>query len=148
MGRDPCIAGDLATRSNALGSRNGVPFSVCPSDRGDQRRAEKIANDVAALWWDAIPDPELTAMVRDAVMLGVYVGYLEWSSEWVPRLHWLPPHFLSYDRWRRVWTYQDDTKLHDITPGDGFWVFARAERPAELHGRRSAGIGHRICRRI
>lgn len=123
--RDPQIMGDLATRTRALASRSALPFAVEPSDYGDGRKRKAIANRIAQLWWDSLPEPTLAAILRDSIMLGVAVGWIQWhqrGDEWIPELIPLPAHGLEWHSFERKWTYTtDEGVMLDVTPGDGTW---------------------------
>lgn len=123
--RDPQIMGDLATRVRALASRSALPFAVEPSDTGDGRKRKAIANRINELWWDCLPEPTIAAILRDSIMLGVAVGWIEWhqrGEEWIPELIPLPAHGLEWHPSERKWTYTtDDGQTLDVTPGDGTW---------------------------
>lgn len=123
--RDPQIMGDLATRVRALASRSALPFAIEVSDTGDQRKTKSIAKRIGELWWDCLPESTLAAVLRDSIMLGVAVGWIEWhqrGSEWVPELIPLPAHGLEWHSSDRKWTYTtDEGETLDVTPGDGTW---------------------------
>ena len=129
MGRDARIAGALATRVGALSSRAALPFTVETSDEGDGRKREAAARRMRELWWYSCPEDSIAPLLRDAVMLGVCVGYLTWTTtagEWIPRLNWLPPHGLSYESGfggePAKWVYSgSDGDRRAVTPGDGTW---------------------------
>lgn len=150
LGRDGRVAGDLGTRTKALGARAGLPFTVEKSDEGDQRRAETIADRIKRRWWRTIPDATLTTTLKDAVLLGASIGYLSWTPvtspyfEWVPRLHWLPPHNLRFDEWVDGWSYMTTTGFEKVTPGDGRWFLHEPNGPRTWMGGaiRALGLPH------
>lgn len=122
------IAGALNTRTGALKSRAGLPFQVEKSDRGDQRRAQTVADRTKDLWWDVCPETTIAQLHEDAIMLDRAVGYLDWQvikvgtrREKVPLLHHLPAIGLSYREWEGSWYYQTRDGPERVTPGDGRW---------------------------
>lgn len=122
------IAGALNTRTGALKSRAGLPFQVEKSDRGDQRRAQTVADRTKDLWWDVCPETTIAQLHEDAVQLEAAIGFLEWQAvkvgtrtEWVPTLQHLPAEGLSYREWEGAWYYQTRDALERVTPGDGTW---------------------------
>lgn len=125
MLRDPQIAADLSGRVRKLASRSALPFFVEPSDEGDGRKRGSVAERTKALWWRTHPESTIAAIDRDAIMLGVALGWIEWvrtSTEWTPILHHLPAHGLRYDDSDKTWRYQGgDGVEHVVTPGDGKW---------------------------
>ncbi len=122
MLRDPQIAGDLHARVRELASRSALPFCVEPSDEGDGRKVDAVAKEQEALWWSAHPESTIAVVQRDAIMLRVAVGWIEWTAEWTPVLHHLPPHGFWWDDHKRLPMYRDgDGVDHVITPGDGRW---------------------------
>lgn len=124
MLRDPVIAGDLATRCRALGSRSALTFKVEPG-MGDGRKRERARSRCEDLWWSACPETTVGAILRDGIMLGVGVGRVWWerdTGDWRPRLVHLPVHGLEWSEWERKWVYTTrDGKALDVTPGDGTW---------------------------
>ncbi len=131
MGRDADVAGALATRTRALASRSALPFRVEASDQGDGRKREAARRRMEELWWYSVPEDVTAALMRDAILMGVAVGYLQWEaigSEWVPRVRWLPTHGLSWERYAldgggEGWVYTTgDGKRERVTPGDGRWL--------------------------
>lgn len=136
MGRDAEIRGSLGKRVRSLTSRSGLPFSVVPSDDGDQRRAKTIADRVRARWWDVVPESSLAQMDRDTILLGMCVGYLDrrpveidGQIEWWPVLVALPAHGLRYIEDENRWQYASRDGLLDINPGDGFWFLHTPNGP-------------------
>lgn len=151
IGRRGRIAGARKTRKNALGARAGLPFDVIKSDEGDQRRAEMVATRVERRWWTSIPDGELAAFQETTVDLGACVGYLSWRAvettsrvEWVPHLHWLPPHNLDYNDHTKLWTYQTMDGIETVTPGDGRWVLHLPYGPRSWMDSAVRAIGEEI----
>lgn len=125
MLRDPDIASDLGTRVRQLASRSALPFCVEPSDEGDGRKRQAVADEIEALWWTAHPEPTIAAVDRDAIMIGGSVGWIEWfrsAFAWTPVLHPLPVHGLRRQEHDRTWHYVDGVGTdHLVTPGDGKW---------------------------
>lgn len=132
------IAGALNTRTGALKARAGLPFQVEKSARGDQRRAQTVADRTLDLWWDVCPETTIARLHEDAVQLEAAVGYLDWRtvkvsgrSEWIPKLCHLPAHGLSYREWESAWYYQTADGPERVTPGNGTWFLhlPGSERP-------------------
>jgi hypothetical protein len=123
MLRDPQIAGDLNARVRELASRSALPFCVEPSDEGDGRKRQSVADEMKALWWQAHPESTIAAVMRDRIMIRAAVGWISWTEEWAPILHPLPVHGLHLEETpRRRWLYRDgDGFDHEVTPGDGRW---------------------------
>lgn len=129
MGRDAEVAGALSVRVRALSSRSALPFRVDASDEGDGRKIEAVRRRQEQLWWHSLPEEVTAAVLRDAIMLGVAVGWISWTEEageWIPRLQWLPPHGLTWERGRGGepdgWWYQPEAGERErVTPGDGRW---------------------------
>lgn len=149
MGRCPRISGALETRVRALTSRSALPFAVETSDEGDGRKRSAAAERMRALWWNVCPEDATAPLLRDAIMLGAAVGFNAWSDDWVPRLHWLPPHGLSFEDYaldgtrRHTWVYTAaDGKRYEVTPGDGTWFLYLPNGPRSwMQGRiRQLGI--------
>lgn len=129
--RDPVIASALSTRVRMLVSKSALPFSLMESDEGDGRKIKAVAKRQRELWWSVVPESTLAPLLRNSIMLGVAVGYVQWSTvggEWVPRLRWLSPHNLDWHATNDAgqadphWTYATATgdRLR-VTPGDGSW---------------------------
>lgn len=128
FGRDSQIVSDLSTLVDSIAARSdvgGLPFSVDPSDDGDQRRAKAIAKQVAPLWWDVFTESVISQVGRDATLLGVSVGRITWheiGNLTVPRLHPLPVQYLEYREHERRWVYLTEDKGElTVTPGDNKW---------------------------
>jgi len=125
MLRDPQIAGDLGARVRALASRSALPFSVDPSEEGDGRKRQAVADAMKPLWWSAHPESTIAAIDRDAIILAASVGWIEWLKDarsWVPRLHQLPAHGLRFQDYDKTFHYQGGDGIdHLVTPGDGKW---------------------------
>jgi phage gp29-like protein len=152
MGRDPRIAGALETRQRALSSRSALPFSVTTSEEGDGRKRKAAADRMRELWWYACPEDAIAPLLRDAIMLGVAVGYVEWTAtggEWVPRLRWLPPHGLAFEQYSLdgtrgpAWIYTAwDGSRYEVRPGeDGWFLYLPSGPRSWMSGRvRSLGL--------
>ena len=100
MGRDDRIKGVLGTRVKALLGKNGLPFTVQPSDSGNKARTKVVAKQLAPLWWKILPDSTLGALVRDAAMLGAALARVLWTlvdGAWLPSLEPVPPFALYHD---------------------------------------------------
>jgi len=132
------IAGALNTRTGALKARAGLPFQVEKSDRGDQRRAQSVADRTKDLWWDVLPETTIALLHEDAIQLEKAVGFLDWQvvkvggrREWTPLLRHLPAQGLSYREHEGAWYYQTRDGLELVEPGNGTWFLhiAGAERP-------------------
>lgn len=126
MCRDGIIHGDLLTRVRALVSKNGLPFDVQVSAEGDPRTCRKLAEEVERIWDHICPEQQLGPAEKDSVMLGQFVGYIQWTVEngkFIPHLKHLPIRGLSLANGRDEWQYLDgDGIVHKVTPGDGKWV--------------------------
>jgi hypothetical protein len=152
MGRDPDIAGALATRVRALASKSTLPFKIEASSEGDGRKREAARKREEELWWYSCPEDVIGALLRDAIMLGVAIGYIEWvttAGEWIPRLRWLPPHGLQWFRFgidgrgAPEWGYYTQFgEILRVTPGDGTWflLLPQGERSWMTGCVRSCGI--------
>ncbi len=136
MGRDPRIAAARDNLPQALGSRSALPFEVVEADGGDGRMKAAALRRQNELWWYSCPEDAVAPVLTDAVDMGLAVGWIAWESfagEWVPRLQWLPPHGLSWERngvpgtpsgdeRRPAFAYRTaDGRLLEVTPGDGTW---------------------------
>jgi phage gp29-like protein len=100
MGRDDRIKGTLGTRIKALIGKNGVPFSIQPSDSGNKGRVRTIAKQIAPLWWKICSDAAVANIIRDVVMLGVHLSRILWmqvDGMWLPQVAPVAPHNLYYD---------------------------------------------------
>lgn len=128
MGGDPQISGHLGTRVRALAARSGLPFTIEPGT-GARRRADAVARQVEALWWDALPEAAIGAVLRDSIMLGVAVAQIEWiesksasgAVQRLPRLRPLPAYGLEFQEWEQKWIYQTVNGPIEVTPNDGSW---------------------------
>ena len=128
--RDPVIASALSTRVRMLVSKSALPFSLMESDEGDGRKIKTVAKRQRELWWEVVPESTLAPLLRNSIMLGVAVGFVQWSTiggEWVPRLRWLSPHNLDWHHTNDAghadphWTYATTAGQIRVTPGDGTW---------------------------
>lgn len=129
--RDPVIASALSTRVRMLVSKSALPFDLLDSEEGDGRKLRSVAARQRELWWSMLPESAMAPLLRNAIMLGVAVGYVEWATEggeWIPRLRWLPPHNLEWhatsDQGKADPHYTYSTATGErmrVTPGDGSW---------------------------
>lgn len=124
--RDADIFGCLQARANALSSRKGLPFSVQPSEGVDDRKARAVANVIEQQWWESCPSEEVSALQRDAIMLGVAVGrddLRQVGDDWMPRLRRLRPAGLRWRDTEQLYYYYDRHGTdHRVTPGENGWV--------------------------
>lgn len=100
MGRDDRIKGCLGTRVKALVGRNGLQFSIQPSDQVNKARGKVVAREFERLWWRICPDATLAAIQSDATMLGVHLSRIVWElvdGKWLPTLQPVPAHALYFD---------------------------------------------------
>lgn len=116
----------MTARTRALASRSDLPFKVVPSDEGDGRRRQAVADRVSQLWWSTTLPEHVTATIdRDSIFLGVGLGFLSWErrpGEWIPKLNPLPLHGLSFHPWSNEWHYLDGAgRDHLVTPGKNGW---------------------------
>lgn len=121
--RDPQVFAHLMTRVSALSSRSGLPFSLEASTGIDDRRASKVAKQIEAFWWDAVPEEQIAALLGDAIILGLGVGRIMWAQDWTPRFERLRPHGLYWSEFERVYRYIDGAGGNNVvTPGQNGWV--------------------------
>lgn len=120
--------GAINTRTGALKSRGGLPFTVEPSDFGDRALAERVANDCRRAWWSVCPETTIAQIHEDAIQLEAAVGRIEWHTVrldartwWMPKLIHLPAYGLSYREDEGAWYYATREGPVKITPGDGDW---------------------------
>jgi|GEM_PF-1690548 len=100
MGRDDRIKGCLGTRVKAIVGKNGIPFSILPSDNVNKARGRVTARQLTPLWWDICPDSTVATIQADVTMLGAHLSRIEWVSiggAWLPRLRPVPAHNLYFD---------------------------------------------------
>lgn len=123
--RDARVMRGLRRRVTKLASRSALPFKVEAAEGGDGRIREAVRARTEVLWWDAHDEATLAAILRDAILLGLGLGWVSWertAGEWRPRLHYLPAHGLMWQPWDRRWTYTTrEGELLDVRPGDGTW---------------------------
>lgn len=85
MMRDDRIRAVVDVRINSV---LGSPMHMEP--HRDIARADKVAQEAEALWWQMVPRSELAALYEWGIGLGVGIGRREWDG-WQPRLRvWHP----------------------------------------------------------
>ncbi len=126
MFTDGIIHGDTMTRVRSLVSKNGLPFEIQPSIKGDPRRCKKFAEELTEIWDDICPEQQLGPAECDSIMMGRFVGWNKWTYEdgkFIPRMRHLPSVGLFLMDGREQWNYIDGDGVNwEITPGDGTWV--------------------------
>lgn len=122
MGRDDRIAGCVRTRVQAIGSKNGLSFSIQPV----QGKSPALAKRVTDWWYQVLPDAVLMQIARDMILLGVFIGRIHWEltdAEWRPvRIErWRPTNYRFNPETQRfsIRTERDDV---DIDLGDPNWL--------------------------
>ncbi len=151
MGRDDRIVGCLGTRVRALAGKNGVGFSVEPSTRLDETEQgkalnDRIAKEIDELWQYTFPEPVMSRILRDAVMMGVSVCRIHWDlvgNRRVPRLEPWDPRGIWWDWSIRKYRAIAQEGIFSIDPSTAEWfVFEPGGYRGWMHGAiRCLGIG-------
>ena len=120
--RNPRVFAALQTRTLAF---SALPMEIEPAQDGDQRRAKSVAKDLSAIFYDIAPEDVLAELLRSAVLVGVGVAEIVWTttgSVWTPRLYPVPASLLWWDETLRAWQVSATSGVETITQGDGRWL--------------------------
>lgn len=122
MGRDDRIAGCTRTRVQAIGSKNGLTFSLQPP----QGKSPKLAQRITGWWYTVLPDAVLMQIARDMIFIGVFIGRIHYEltdAEWRPvRIErWRPSNY----RWNpetERFAIRTERDEFDLDPNDPNWL--------------------------
>lgn len=142
MRRDDAIFTTLETRTTEL---LGADFEMQPSKFGDQRMAQRVADDIwseegLSGWWnEAMPQTELADHLRWWLLMGFSLAELPYNPETlagklVPHLKVWNPQFLTYQSWgsnftdRRWMVQTQDAGLIEVREDDSNWWLFRSSK--------------------
>jgi hypothetical protein len=121
MMQDDVIPGITNKRIDAILSNE---FDLLPVDEPNRQLSTRLVAKFKPLWWDMFPESAIRQIVRWKLLLGVGIGWLEWTrggSLWTATLRVLHPQFLRWDDFQRKWFYRAREGELEVTPGDGRW---------------------------
>lgn len=120
MWGDSRIRGVLTTRINALLGYNNDESLEFKAD------AVKVRKAIEEDWYAALPEPELSKLIRWGLLLGIGFAYrkvIQKNGRWIPRIKVWHPRCFVWDFQLRRWKgYAADGKQFVIEPDDPNWV--------------------------
>jgi hypothetical protein len=122
MLQDDVIPGITNKRIDAILSNE---FDLQPVEEPNRQLSIRLVNKFKPLWWDMFPESAIRQLFRWKLLLGVGVGFLDWTrggSTWTATLRVLHPQFLRWDEYQQKWLFRAREGEIEVTPGDGRWV--------------------------